>query len=145
MKMVRFEDPEKQPIEKIFNIDLLSGVNYYDNYRHAAVMGQWVLSVVQKYEMNFAEIEGFLRRHNCHTHLVSMPLSLLQEGQKSLDLSKESLDEKPYFLWICVNGKEEALENIRRLKLNAEDNIHRLKETGFICEQPDLDFSGQLH
>lgn len=130
-------DPEAQDIEKIFCKDLLVDIHYYDGYRNCAVMAQWVLFVAHKYDLKLLEIENLLRLNNCHSYLIGLPSSELAEHQTSRDVfNKEFSDPKnqPFYLWICVNGEQEAFCTLRQHKITHKKNRENLNSTGVICQ-----------
>lgn len=81
-------------------------------------------------EITFADLERRYRAlgDQVRTWLLAAPMHLLPG-----DCVSKTLDgvPQPYWVWICVNGGEEAVAQMAEFDIPPEDNIKRLEKCGF--------------
>jgi len=101
-------------------------------YRDCAVIGQALMAMLlADHSLNLIYFENALRELNSGVYLLAAPKYKMMKGQISLDPITKSVKE--YWLWICVNGKEEADRTMSVFEIkDYEENLEKLKETGFL-------------
>jgi len=118
-----------QPIIKEETIDLT--LQSADKYRDCGVISQTIVELIHKYKLTFPEIEKRLRKLNSDTYLIATNKGQLK-GQTSVDVM-DLKKKRPYWLWISVNGKEEADQTLKEFGISSyEENLERLKSTGIL-------------
>lgn len=80
-------------------------------------------------KMNMYDLEIAMRRSDLTTHLLAVPLKNYLPAYKSKHPS--TTDDLEYALHLCWS-KTDLFENLNRLKIDYQENLSRLKETGFL-------------
>lgn len=81
-------------------------------------------------DLTLDQIEVRLRAINAKTHLVARPSQMAPSGLKVM--SFQTNKAAPFWLWICLHGKEEAAYLRVSLGLSEPDNLAALKTCGFL-------------
>lgn len=102
-----------------------------DQYRHAAVFSQAVVEIARHLNRNpMADIEQFLRQTGSTTYLISRKISQMPDFESTLPIDPVVL--YPYFLWVEVNGADEAEKILQLENLTSENNTLLLPQTGLL-------------
>ncbi len=110
-----------------------------DQYKNAVVIGQAFAEIARTFgKFSYLEMERMFRSFNSDTFLIAVPFNLQNEFQCKDMVSKE---EMPYYLWICVNGGEEAQQKLAEIEISPEENNNRLSITGMLTTKPGTNFS----
>jgi hypothetical protein len=105
-------------------------INVQSN-NHAGFVGQRLVNELDNNRFfNLADMEVFLRDFHNRIYLLALPVeSFGREYSAFLPGKDEFL---PYGLWVCMNGKAEAEETMRKHGLTEIDNKVRLHSCGFL-------------
>jgi len=71
-----------------------------------------------------------LRDINSRIHLIAIPINAF--GGKLRAFHPQDEEDKPYALWVCMNGKEEAENELTKNGISYVDNLVRLHSCGFL-------------
>jgi len=105
-----------------------------DMFRDCAVIAQALVDIMKEQDISLTDFEKIYRDRGSDTYLLAAPKEMLPPNQSAVNL--ETLEEKPYWLWICVNGEEEAKATMAKFKIKGyKDNIDMLSKTGFILQK----------
>lgn len=99
--------------------------------RNVMLISQALIDTMTKHKVGLDYLESRLRKLNNMVYLLArsdVPEELISRDP----LTKEQMD---YWLWICVNGSNEALLRMVEFNLTQEDNLEKLKRTGFLFVQ----------
>jgi hypothetical protein len=136
MNTYYLNNKEQKYFKNIIKEDqILSSVRFYDSYRNCAIMSNWIMQACTNHKMTFIDIESLLRGKDCYSYLLGLPANTLPKYQKAVNFLSPTHEVMPYFLWICVNGKEEAIKTLSEFGITEEQNLVNLKQTGFICQE----------
>lgn len=80
--------------------------------------------------LDLAQIEDRLRFLRLHAHLIANPAHRAPEGLSVIGTDRRP---RPYSLWICVQGREEAEEMLDTIGTkDFAENREKLLETGYL-------------
>lgn len=104
------------------------------DYRDCDVMNQTLIDILKEdTSMNLVIIETMLRIMDNSIYLIAAPK--ISPGIISMNFSTKS--EATYWLWICVNGLDEATLTMKEFNIASfEENLNRLRDTGFLVVPP---------
>ena len=99
---------------------------------NAGYVGQILIEKLKfDHENNLADAEVAFRECHSRVFLVALPLEIY--GNKMLRIFYPGKDGfYPYALWVCMNGKSEAEELMKKHNINEIDNLVRLHSCGFL-------------
>lgn len=103
-------------------------INNQEN-NHAGFVGQILVNQLKEGE-TLSEAEQMLRNMNSRIHLIAVPIEAF--GPKLRAFHPNDCEDRPYALWVCMNGKEEANEELKKNDLTEVDNLVRLHSCGFL-------------
>ena len=101
-------------------------------YRDAGVIGQGIVGVqTADSSWSLDRFEKLFREENTDIYLLAVDRSFAPANQQPMDFRTEQVTT--YWLWICVNGKDEAVRTMTQFNIESyEQNIERLKDTGMM-------------
>lgn len=116
-----------------------------DESRHAAVIGQAVMEIYKHFQIfDLSALERIYRDMGSHTYFIAMPIE--QAGSEYLAVSPLDDEFRPYYLWIEVNGKQEALKQLEQAGTpDFAENLKKLKETGMLIIKPGTQLSLEVN
>jgi len=104
-------------------------VNNQEN-NHAGFVGQILVDELKQGNGSLPEAEQMLRDINSRIHLIAIPINAF--GGKLRAFHPQDEEDKPYALWVCMNGKEEAENELTKNGISYVDNLVRLHSCGFL-------------
>lgn len=130
------------PEQKAAVVDLIKRV---DPYRNAMVFGQAVIEVSKQFGFHpLAQIEELLREMQSDTYLLAVPFTS-EMSDFTAKLPHSGAEEYPNYLWICVNGSEEAEEKMLEIETTSDQNVRDLVKTGVLVAKPKSNISNAMH
>lgn len=107
-----------------------------DPYKNAMAFGQAVADLDKHFGFHsIRHMEVILREMDSDTYLLAVPFTSEVEDFTS-KLYHSGDHEYPYYLWICVNGWEEAQEKMEEIETNPGLNLQDLEQTGMLVSKP---------
>jgi hypothetical protein len=123
---------EFSPEQRSAVIDLIRKV---DPYKNAMVFGQAIIEISKQFGINpIREVEELLRDIDSDTHLVALPMDGIYQFSCRMPHTKDI--EYNYYLWIGVNGEEEASKKMIEEGISREQNLENLESTGMLVPKP---------
>lgn len=121
--------------EKLFSPKEQAAISTYikeaDKYRNAMVFGQALMNIAKQFNRNpLRTVESLLRIAESDTYLVARPTTELDDRFLSSNPGLEG--QRAYYLWICVNGKEEQAALLAMLQVSQDENLSMLDKCGFL-------------
>jgi hypothetical protein len=109
-----------------------------DEARDFRQMSQLLVSLLMATGwLNFRELELRLREIGATAHLIALPTHTAPEGATAMflysseDYLQAAARVPPYYLWVAVNGKEEARATMAKAGIMSRaENLGRLRMTG---------------
>jgi hypothetical protein len=130
------------PLKSLVDIDrLLIVVDYYEkkSQAHVALVGSTIARIMRQCTyVTLPYLEKRYRFFSSDTYLVAVPASTAPKNMVPKLIQSRELAK--YFVWICINGREEVENILGRFDLDYETNDERLSEAGFLFKGP-LDHS----
>jgi hypothetical protein len=108
--------------------------------RNSGVIGQALVDIMTEYPpIDLAYLEIQLRLfEGCEVYLISAPNS--QKAVTFQSMNVVNHNPTPYWLWICVNGKQEAEAQMKAFNIQTyAENVQRLRSTGFLTTPQGVD------
>lgn len=137
------DEQERMPYKRKLVLAIMN-VERVEHYRDAAVMGRMLAEISKELRVApLAEIEAHFRSKGSDTYFIGLDAKEMPEFESQLPHSGDK--EYPYYLWIEVNGAEEAKKVLEMHGLSEEENRGRLGETGMLVPKEGTTVSRRVH
>jgi hypothetical protein len=123
---------ERHITPKVGGDTVIDKILLASKFNDCAVYAQTMATVIQESPTwDFHKFELLFRELDLGVYLVAVTKDRAMPGQVPFNLKTGK--EAPYWLWICVNGSEEAKAYMSEFSLPSyNENLERLKDTGIL-------------
>jgi hypothetical protein len=117
--------------------------------RDAKNFAQGLLQIKKTFgKWDLPGIETILRSFPNEIHLIAAPITEISDCEAlapkpglCTEMDKES--KLPYYLWVGVNGSQEADGRMKQLGINYQENLQRLSQAGLLVAKPGSSIARQ--